>query len=57
MNESIYIILNQFKREHITDEEAVKLIEDIYKSKYICTPTFPSWVYEATTTFQNNCKQ
>ena len=55
MNESIYIILNQFKKEHITEEEAAKLIEDLYISKYTYIPTFPSWpqvTYESVPKFQ-----
>ena len=32
MNDSLYIILNQYKKEHITKEEAVKLIEDLYRN-------------------------
>ena len=62
MNESIYIILNQLKKEHITEEEAVKLIEDLYRSKYIYTPIFPSWpqiTYETQPLqhFEVTCKQ
>ena len=42
MNSSIYIILKQFKEGHISEEEAVQLIEDLYK-KYNFVPTFPQW--------------
>lgn len=42
-NSSIYIILNQFKNGHVTEEEAVQLIEDLYRNKNIYVPTFPSW--------------
>ena len=41
MNNSIYIILNQYKNKHITEEEAVQLIEDLYRNTYI--PIFPQW--------------
>jgi len=43
MNNSIYIILNQYKNGHITDEEAVQLIEDLYKNRNTYIPVFPSW--------------
>lgn len=42
MNSSIYIILKQFKEGHISEEETVQLIEDLYrKNNFI--PTFPQW--------------
>ena len=43
MNNSIYIILNQYKKGHITEEEAIQLIEDLYKNKSIYVPIFPYW--------------
>ena len=42
MNSSIYIILKQFKEGHISEEETVQLIEDLYgKNNFI--PIFPQW--------------
>lgn len=43
MNNSIYIILNQFKNEHITEEETVQLIEDLYRNRNVYVPTIPYW--------------
>ena len=43
MKESIYIILNQYKKEHITEEEAVKLIEDLYRNNKWNTIVYPTW--------------
>ena len=62
MNDSIYIILNQFKNGHITEEETVQLIEDLYKNKNIYVPTFPSWPQITYTqpsykTYEVTCKQ
>ena len=62
MSNSIYIILNQFKNEHITEEETVQLIEDLYRSRNIYVPTFPTWpqiTYETPTfpKYEITCKQ
>jgi len=38
---SLYIILNQYKKEHITEEEAVQLIEDLYKNNRMYIPYIP----------------
>lgn len=43
MNNSIYIILNQYKNGHISEEEAVQLIEDLYRNKNAYIPIFPQW--------------
>lgn len=43
MNDSLYIILNQYKKEHITEEEAVKLIEDLYRNNKWNTIVYPTW--------------
>lgn len=54
MNSSIYIVLNQFRNEHITIEEAVQLIEDLYRDRNTYVPTFPTWpqiTYYETSTF------
>lgn len=42
-NNSLYIILNQYKKEHITEEEAVQLIEDLYKNRTTYIPSYPTW--------------
>ena len=42
MKESLYIILNQYKKEHISEEETVKLIEDLY-NKPTGTWVYPYW--------------
>ena len=49
MNDSIYIILNQYKKENITEEEAIQLIKGIYENKNTYIPVFRSWpqiIYE-----------
>ena len=61
-NSSIYIILNQFKNDHITEDEAVRLIEDLYKDRNTYVPVFPSWPQITYTqpdskTFEVTCKQ
>ena len=43
MNDSLYIILNQFKKDHITEEEAIKLIEDLYRNNKWNTVVYPTW--------------
>ena len=43
MNNSIHIILEQFKRGHLSEEEAVSLIEDLYRDKNNFIPIFPQW--------------
>ena len=40
---SIHIILEQFKRGHLSEEEAISLIEDLYSNKSNFIPTFPQW--------------
>lgn len=59
---SLYIILNQYKKEHITEEEAVQLIEDLYRNKMTYFPAYPTWpqiTYEQPTykTYEVTCKQ
>lgn len=61
-NDSVKIILNQYKQEHITEDEAVQLIEDLYRYRYIYTPIFTSWpqiTYETQQPqrFEITCKQ
>jgi hypothetical protein len=41
MNNSINIILHQYKNGNITEEEAVQLIEGLYRNNY--APVFPYW--------------
>lgn len=41
MDESLYIILNQYKKEHISEEETIKLIEDLYRYRNIVYTTYP----------------
>lgn len=45
MKESINIILNQYKKENISKEEAIKLIEDLYEEKYTYIPYYTSFPY------------
>lgn len=42
---SIHIILEQFKRGHLSEEEVISLIEDLYSNKnnFNFIPTFPQW--------------
>ena len=58
-NSSICIILNQFKNEHITEDEAVHLIEDLYKDRNNYIPIFPSWpqITYKTSPYEIICKQ
>ena len=45
IKESISIILKQYKKENLTEEEAIKLIEDIYKTRieYVYPITYPTY--------------
>ena len=59
---SLYIILNQYKKEHITEEEAVQLIGDLYRNQVTYFPAYPTWpqvTYEQPTykTYEVTCKQ
>ena len=45
MKESINIILNQYKKENISEEEAAKLIEDLYSKNYVYVPYYNSFPY------------
>ena len=59
--ESLKIILNQFKQEHITEEEALTLIDDLcknYNTNYIYPWYQPHTVWEADPKkFEITCKQ
>lgn len=51
--ESIGIILRQYKKENLTEEEAIKLIEDIYKTRIeyvypITYPTYPTITWDSS---------
>lgn len=49
MKESIKIILNQFKKEYITEDEAIILLDDLYdKNTIINNPINPSPIYPFT---------
>ena len=49
MNElsSIYIVLKQYKDGHISEEETVQLIEDLYKTRETHIPVTP-WYPQIT---------
>lgn len=47
-NDSVKIILNQHKQEHITEDEAVQLIKDIYNTKIVYPYIYP-WSLTAVT--------
>lgn len=62
MKESLCIILNQFKKEYISEEEAVKLIEDLYNKTWVpyspwTIPTYPSkpWTTEPIYKYEVTC--
>ncbi len=40
---SIYIILEQFKKDNLSEEETVNLIEDLYNKNHIYSPIFTRW--------------
>ena len=43
MKKSINIILEQYKKENITEEEVIKLIEDLYGNNKWNTVVYPTW--------------
>ena len=54
---SICIVLEQYKKNHITIEEAIQLIEDLYKgnSNTFIYPSYPTWpqiTYDTNPNFQ-----
>ena len=60
--ESLRIVLNQYKQEYITEEEAVTLIEDLTTSTVVNNPIYPYWpqiTYETEPfkKFEVTCKQ
>ena len=58
-NSSISIILKQFKEEHISESEAIQLIEDLYRYKSYYIPYWPQITYETPQPqrFEITCKQ
>jgi hypothetical protein len=50
-NNSVKIILNQYKQEHITEDEAIQLIEDLYSNNTIINnlPSYPWTTYPLIT--------
>jgi len=42
-NSSISIILNQYKKDNITEEEALQLIEELCKNNTSYIPYYPYW--------------
>ena len=42
-NDSVKIILNQYKQEHITEDEAIQLIEDLYNKITWTTSPYITW--------------
>jgi hypothetical protein len=45
-NDNVKIILNQYKQEHITEDEAVQLIEDLYRCRISYVPYWPQITYD-----------
>ena len=50
------------QKEYITEEEAIQLIENLYRSQTIYYPIYPTWpqiTYEQPTykTYEVTCKQ
>ena len=50
-NSSISIILNQYKKDNITEEEAIQLIEELCKNNTSYVPYYPYWVTYDTQQF------
>ena len=51
MKKSINIILEQYKKENITEEEVIKLIEDLYVNNRWNTVVYPTYPVTYTDTF------
>lgn len=43
MTNSISIILDLYKRDNISLDETIQLIEDLYKNKESYVPIYPQW--------------
>lgn len=53
VNRSIAIILRQYKKEHISEEEAIQLINDLtYRLQYI--PYYTPWWNNSDVTWEKN---
>lgn len=53
VNSSISIILRQYKEEHITEEEAIQLINDLnYRPQYV--PYYTPWWNNNDVTWEKN---
>ena len=59
VNKSISIILKQFKNNHITEEETIQLIEDLYRHNNISyVPYWPQITYHDNfPKYEITCKQ
>ena len=59
-NKSISIVLKQFKEEHISESEAVQLIEDLYSYRTSYIPYWPQITYTSDDTiipkYEITCK-
>lgn len=47
MNGNINIILKQFKRDLLSEEETIQLIEGLYCKPYITYPYYPQITYSS----------
>ena len=58
-NSSISIILREYKEEHISEDEATQLIEDLYRYKTSYVPYWPQITYDnnsITPKYEITCK-
>lgn len=58
--ESLHIILTQYRKEHLTEDEAIQLIEDLYnKNNFVTYPYyFPQQItYETSPSYEVTCKK
>lgn len=49
---SISIILNQYKKDNISEEEAIQLIEELCKNNISYIPYYPYWFHNTYDTQQ-----
>lgn len=47
-NSSISIILREYKEKHISEDEAIQLIEDLYRNKTNYVPYWPQITWDNT---------
>lgn len=60
MKESLYIILNQFKKEHINEDEVIQLIENLYGNRTYPTIypiAYPTITYKEFPSYEVTCTQ